>query len=197
MSERSHEVCRPPPCDRRSRERARRQDRLQRVDALMDPLPFDAADVHPQPRRLRRSRSSGPRAPHGVGVECWTGRWCRCGSCSRARIVGSRCCCHTSTRSDRAAASGSGSLRFGVQFLDGRKATTMGGLVRLPHPHDQEPEGPALTQHGGGGSGSDWFATSWRRRVAQLPCGPTPWPEALQLHARPSTHHCSGRSSQT
>lgn len=50
-------------------------------------------------------------------------------------------------------------LRFGVQFLDGRKATTMGG----PRPHDwrdQEPDGPLLTQHGGGGSGSDRFATS-------------------------------------
>ncbi len=61
----------------------------------------------------------------------------------------------------RSGAGGSdGSLRFGVQFLDGRKATTMGGLVRHPHPHDQEPEGPVLTQHGGGGSGSDRFATS-------------------------------------
>lgn len=52
-----------------------------------------------------------------------------------------------------------GLLRFGVQFLDGRKATTTGG----PQPHqwrDQEPDGPLLTQHGGGGSGSDRFATS-------------------------------------
>jgi hypothetical protein len=56
------------------------------------------------------------------------------------------------------AASPDESLRFGVQFRDGRKVTTMDGL-RLPHSHDQEPEGSLLTQHGGGGSGSDRFAT--------------------------------------
>lgn len=45
-------------------EQARRQDRLQRAEATFDPLPFDvasaraygrAAELHPQPRRLRRA----------------------------------------------------------------------------------------------------------------------------------------------
>lgn len=60
-------------------------------------------------------------------------------------------------------------LRFGVQFRDGRKATTTGGLG-FSHEHDQEPTGPLLTQHGGGGSGGDRLATSeWSLWLWPLP----------------------------
>jgi hypothetical protein len=60
-------------------------------------------------------------------------------------------------------------VRFGVQFRDGRKATTTGG-PGFPHQHDDEPTGPLLTQHGGGGSGSDRLATSsWSLWLWPLP----------------------------
>jgi hypothetical protein len=43
-------------------------------------------------------------------------------------------------------------LRFGVQFADGRKATT---LDRPPHdPEGQEPDRPVLREYGGGGGGT-------------------------------------------
>ncbi len=49
-------------------------------------------------------------------------------------------------------------LRFGVRFADGRKATTLD-----PHPWDteQEPQGPVLLQHGGGGGGRSWDMEYW------------------------------------
>ena len=48
-------------------------------------------------------------------------------------------------------------LRFGVQFADGRKATNVD-----PHPGlDEEPTGPVLTQHGGGGSSAAWHQSYW------------------------------------
>jgi hypothetical protein len=55
-------------------------------------------------------------------------------------------------------------LRFGVQFSDGRKATTVGGL----HPWDlqqeddeKEPEGPILMAQGGGGGGGHYDQDFW------------------------------------
>lgn len=60
-------------------------------------------------------------------------------------------------------------LRFGVQFRDGRKATTT-GVPAFPHQHDQEPAGPLLTQHGGGRKGGDRLATStWSLWLWPLP----------------------------
>jgi hypothetical protein len=50
-------------------------------------------------------------------------------------------------------------LRFGVQFADGRKATT---LDRPPHdPEGQEPDRPVLREHGGGGGGAWWDIEYW------------------------------------
>ena len=50
-------------------------------------------------------------------------------------------------------------LRFGVQFADGRKATS---LDRPPYdPQSQEPGPPVLNQHGGGGGGSAWDIEYW------------------------------------
>ena len=50
-------------------------------------------------------------------------------------------------------------LRFGVQFPDGRKATT---LDRPPYdPEGQEPDRPVLRQHGGGGGGAAWDMEHW------------------------------------
>jgi hypothetical protein len=48
-------------------------------------------------------------------------------------------------------------LRFGIQFADGRKATSLGGF---PH-HDEAPEGPVLVQRGGGGGGGRWDFGFW------------------------------------
>jgi hypothetical protein len=49
-------------------------------------------------------------------------------------------------------------LRFGVRFADGRKATTLD-----PHPYDteQQPQGPVLLPHGGGGGGRAWDMDHW------------------------------------
>jgi hypothetical protein len=50
-------------------------------------------------------------------------------------------------------------LRFGVQFADGRKATT---LERPPYdPAGQAPDRPVLRQHGGGGGGGAWDLEHW------------------------------------
>jgi len=51
------------------------------------------------------------------------------------------------------------SLRFGVQFADGRKATT---LDRPSYdPQGQAPDRPVLMQHGGGGGGAAWDMEHW------------------------------------
>jgi hypothetical protein len=50
-------------------------------------------------------------------------------------------------------------LRFGVQFADGRKATT---LDHPPYdPEGQEPDRPVLREHGGGGGGAAWDMEYW------------------------------------
>jgi hypothetical protein len=50
-------------------------------------------------------------------------------------------------------------LRFGVQFADGRKATT---LERPPYdPEGQAPDRPVLREHGGGGGGTAWDMEYW------------------------------------
>jgi hypothetical protein len=50
-------------------------------------------------------------------------------------------------------------LRFGVQFADGRKATT---LDHSPYdPEGQEPDRPVLREHGGGGGGAAWDMEYW------------------------------------
>jgi hypothetical protein len=52
-----------------------------------------------------------------------------------------------------------GFLRFGVQFADGRRATT---LDHRPYdPEGQAPDRPVLTQHGGGGGGAAWDIDHW------------------------------------
>ena len=50
-------------------------------------------------------------------------------------------------------------LRFGVQFADGRKATT---LEHPPYdPEGQAPDRPVLREHGGGGGGTAWDMEYW------------------------------------
>jgi hypothetical protein len=50
-------------------------------------------------------------------------------------------------------------LRLGVQFADGRKATT---LDHPPHdPEGQAPDQPVLREHGGGGGGTWWDMEYW------------------------------------
>ena len=50
-------------------------------------------------------------------------------------------------------------LRFGVQFADGRKATT---LEHPPsNPEGQAPDRPVLREHGGGGGGAAWDMEYW------------------------------------
>jgi hypothetical protein len=55
-------------------------------------------------------------------------------------------------------------LRFGVQFADGRKATTVGAEARWGWPgseEEEEPTGPVLSQGGGGGGGDLWTTEYW------------------------------------
>jgi hypothetical protein len=56
-------------------------------------------------------------------------------------------------------------LRFGVQFSDGRKATTVGDMVPWDHgldqDGDQEPPGALLTQGGGRGGNGEWESEFW------------------------------------
>jgi hypothetical protein len=49
-------------------------------------------------------------------------------------------------------------LRFGVEFGDGRKATTLGGSGMLV---EGMPEGPVLSQGSGGGSPDYWEQSFW------------------------------------
>jgi hypothetical protein len=48
-------------------------------------------------------------------------------------------------------------FRFGVQFADGRKATTVGN----PFPPGEDVQGPVLLPRGGGGGGRDWDQAYW------------------------------------
>ena len=50
-------------------------------------------------------------------------------------------------------------LRFGVQFSDGRKATSLGEA--LPGVDEEAPSGAVLTQGGGSGGGGDWESDFW------------------------------------
>lgn len=50
-------------------------------------------------------------------------------------------------------------LRIGVQFSDGRKATSIGDFGFGDF--DQAPEGPVLTQGRGGGGGGNWEFSFW------------------------------------
>ena len=56
-------------------------------------------------------------------------------------------------------------LRFGVQFADGRKATTVGPDAPSRHglaaDREEEPPGPILTPSGGGGGGGEWDEEYW------------------------------------
>jgi hypothetical protein len=53
-------------------------------------------------------------------------------------------------------------LRFGVQFSDGRKATTVGGLpLGDGDDADEEPTGPVLMLGGGGGGEGEWDSDFW------------------------------------
>jgi hypothetical protein len=56
-------------------------------------------------------------------------------------------------------------LRFGVQFSDGRKATTVGEVFPwdygLDEEDEKEPPGPVLMQGGGGGGNGNWEWEFW------------------------------------
>jgi hypothetical protein len=54
-------------------------------------------------------------------------------------------------------------LRFGVQFSDGSKATTLSGEMPFARPgkEEEEPAGPVLTPGGGGGSPGQWDSEFW------------------------------------
>ena len=62
-------------------------------------------------------------------------------------------------------------LRFGVQFADGRKATTTGGPAMLVE--SDPPASPLLSPGGGGGGGARWDQSFWLWPL------PTPGPVAF------------------
>jgi hypothetical protein len=51
-------------------------------------------------------------------------------------------------------------LRFGIQFADGAKATTLGAPHWAPH-RDAPPTGPVLSPHGGSGGGRSFEMSMW------------------------------------
>ena len=51
-------------------------------------------------------------------------------------------------------------LRFGVQFSDGHKATTVGGM-RPAVGDEDEPSGPVLSEGGSGGGGGEYESRFW------------------------------------
>jgi hypothetical protein len=51
-------------------------------------------------------------------------------------------------------------FRFGIEFSDGSKATTLGSHP-FEHEPDDEPKGPLLMDRGGGGGGGDWDHRYW------------------------------------
>jgi len=52
-------------------------------------------------------------------------------------------------------------LRFGVQFSDGRKATSVGGGTPFGDGIGQRPTRPILSESGGGGSEGEWDQDYW------------------------------------
>ena len=75
-------------------------------------------------------------------------------------------------------------LRFGVQFADGRRATSLGGFSCPP---EQAPSHPTLTPRGGGGGGAQWDFGFWLYPLP--PPGPLTfvceWPsEGIELTRR-------------
>jgi hypothetical protein len=71
-------------------------------------------------------------------------------------------------------------LRFGVQFADGRKATSL----TFPHRPDEEPSGPVLAPRSGSGGGAQWDHGFWLYPLP--PSGPLAfvceWPsEGIEL----------------
>jgi hypothetical protein len=67
----------------------------------------------------------------------------------------------------------------GVQLPDGRKVTTLDSWRDVDDLHqlDRPPDGPVLIETGGGGSGSDWDASSQR----PVWLWPLPAPEPFDL----------------
>jgi len=52
-----------------------------------------------------------------------------------------------------------GTLRFGVQFADGSKATNAGH--HFPEKDEDAPQGPVMNPGGGGGGGGSWRQDMW------------------------------------
>lgn len=52
-------------------------------------------------------------------------------------------------------------LRFGVEFSDGRKATTLGVPMFMTAQEEAEPEGPFLMPGGGSGGDDYWESSFW------------------------------------
>jgi hypothetical protein len=64
-------------------------------------------------------------------------------------------------------------LRFGVEFSNGRKATTLGMPMFITAEEEAEPEGPFLVPGGGGGGDDYWESSFWLWPL------PTPGPLAF------------------
>jgi hypothetical protein len=91
-------------------------------------------------------------------------------------------------------------LRFGVQFSDGGKATTVEDMFPWEHGFDEDdeqaPSGPVLAQGGGGGGGGEWESEFWLWPLPPL----APWSSwssgrrrRSRSRATPSTRACSSK----
>ena len=67
---------------------------------------------------------------------------------------------HRPRRGRHARESPDGTLRFGVQFADGSKATNAGGH-HSPGKGEGTPQGPVMNSGGGGGGGGSWRQDFW------------------------------------
>ncbi len=78
---------------------------------------------------------------------------------------------------------GEDGIRYGIEFADGRRATSVGWSPPSP----SEPRQPVLVAHGGGGGGGDWHQDVWAWQLP--PAGPLAFVLDWKAVGIPLTRH--------